>query len=183
MLRDAVLRGDEGAWRMIYGRNAHALYAWVHARSRNQPDLAADVVQESWLIAVRRIRRFDPSRGTFQSWLRGIARNVLRNEWRRRERLEPKVADCDRLAHSGAESEASAEDNRRAVIERLRRALAELSPRYQGVLREKYAEGHSVADISSRYGASAKAVESLLSRAREALRSAYAAVVAEEEPR
>ena len=40
---------------------------------------ADDVVQETWLTAVRRIRAFDPERGPFAAWLRGIAANVLRN--------------------------------------------------------------------------------------------------------
>ena len=183
VLRDAVLRGDESAWRTVYGRHADGLYAWVRGRSTNDPELALDVVQESWTIAVRRMRRFDPSRGTLQSWLRGIARNVLRNEWRRRARLAPTVADPDGSGTAHDRTEPAADENRRASIERLQLAMSELSPHYQAVLREKYAEGQSVAEISNRYGASPKAVESLLSRARDALRKAYALVLAEEESR
>jgi RNA polymerase sigma-70 factor (ECF subfamily) len=44
---------------------------------------------------------------------------------------------------------------------------------YEAVLRAKYLEGQSVADIAAGRGDSAKAVESLLTRARQAFREAY----------
>ena len=45
-------------------------------------DLADDVLQETWMTAVRRVRRFDPGAGPFCAWLCGIAANVLRNQLR-----------------------------------------------------------------------------------------------------
>ena len=53
----------------------------------------------------------------------------------------------------------------------VRAALLCLPDDRRRVLLDKYAEGLSVADIASRTGRSAKAVESLLSRAREQLRA------------
>ena len=45
-----------------------------------------------------------------------------------------------------------------------------------GILREKYVEGYSVEELARLHGTSAKAVESLLSRARGAFRSAFKAL-------
>src|SRR4051812_49932587 len=49
-----------------------------------------DVAQEVFLVAFRRFADFDPERGEFLAWLRGIARRVVANERRkegRRSRL------------------------------------------------------------------------------------------------
>ena len=51
--------------------------------------------------------------------------------------------------------------------------LASLSERHEAVLRAKYLEQHSVADIAAEWDETPKAVESLLSRARAAFREAY----------
>ncbi|HZU36779.1 MAG TPA: RNA polymerase sigma factor, partial [Gemmataceae bacterium] len=83
-LRRAVLAGDEAAWRTWYAESYERLHAYVCWRSGGTPDLAEDVLQETWLTAVRRIRSFDPLQGSFLGWLRGIAANVLRNHLRAR---------------------------------------------------------------------------------------------------
>src|SRR5258708_6522684 len=85
-LRSAVLSGDEQAWQTWYDESFEGLYAYVSWRCAGLRDLADEVVQETWLTAVRRIRSFDPEQGSFANWLRGIAAHVLRNQWRRRDR-------------------------------------------------------------------------------------------------
>ena len=85
-LRRAVLAGDEDAWRTWYADSFDNLYAYVCWRCGGLRDLADEVVQETWLTAVRRVRDFDPARAGFGAWLAGIAANVLRNHLRRRQR-------------------------------------------------------------------------------------------------
>ena len=87
-LRDAVRAGDETAWRTLYQESFAGLYAYVLWRCGGLRDAADEVVQETWLTAVRRVGRFDPARGDFASWLRGIAANLLRNHFRRTSRRE-----------------------------------------------------------------------------------------------
>jgi RNA polymerase sigma-70 factor (ECF subfamily) len=172
-LRRAVLAGDESAWRAWYDECFDALFAYVLWRCAGLRDAADDVVQEAWLTAVRRVRRFDPAAGPFAAWLRGIAANLLRNRFRRgrrRDILAP-VA-CTHFTARAPES-ADAEAMRRERCERVAVALAELSERHEAVLRAKYLEGRAVADIAAEWRESPKAVESLLTRAREAFRAAY----------
>jgi RNA polymerase sigma-70 factor (ECF subfamily) len=57
-------------------------------------------------------------------------------------------------------------------------AFAELPPHYEAVLRAKYLDGLSVHAIAEQRGDSPKAVESLLTRARQAFREAYVSVEA-----
>ena len=59
-LRSAVLAGDETAWQTWYDETFPGLYAFVRWRCAGLNDWADDVVQETWLTAIRRIRAFDP---------------------------------------------------------------------------------------------------------------------------
>ena len=52
-------------------------------------------------------------------------------------------------------------------------ALAALPDHYEAVLRAKYLDRQTVDEIAAGRGESAKAVESLLGRARQAFREAY----------
>jgi RNA polymerase sigma-70 factor (ECF subfamily) len=166
-LRSAVLAGDERAWQTWYQESYAGLRAYAGWRCAGMADLVDEVVQETWLVAVRRIRRFDPDRGPFASWLRGIAANVVRNQLRRRQIRQAQRLNGQMAAHSPA-----GPDHDQA--ERIARALAELPEAYEAVLQAKYLDQQTVAQIAESRGQSPKAVESLLSRARQAFRDAYA---------
>ena len=167
-LRRAVLAGDESAWRAWYDECFDALLGYVLWRCGGLRDAADEVVQETWLTAVRRVRHFDPDAGTFAGWLRGIAANLLRNHFRCERR-----PDVVALLNGRSPEPADADLVRRERAERVARALAELSPRHEAVLRAKYLEGRAVAAIAAAWHETPKTVESLLTRAREAFRAAY----------
>ena len=82
--RAAALAGDEAAWRTLYDGACDELWNYALWRCAGLRDLAEDVVQESWLVAVRRLADFDPVRGSFLAWLRGIAALVVKNQLRSR---------------------------------------------------------------------------------------------------
>jgi RNA polymerase sigma-70 factor (ECF subfamily) len=66
--------------------------------------------------------------------------------------------------------------NRGADVDRaesIAAALAALPEHYERVLQAKYVDGRSVQEIAEDSGQSFKAVESLLTRARQAFRDAY----------
>jgi RNA polymerase sigma-70 factor, ECF subfamily len=165
-LRRAVLAGEEYAWRMLYDEAFTGLYAYVLWRCAGLRDRADDVVQETWLTAVRRLRSFDPSAGSFAAWLRGIAANLLRNHFRRENRRARCMKPFESEPIAGA-AEA------REDAERIAGALSELPEHYEAVLRAKYLEGQSVAAIAAARDESPKAIESLLTRARQAFRDVY----------
>jgi RNA polymerase sigma-70 factor (ECF subfamily) len=164
-LHRAVLRGDEKAWRTLYDASFAELDAYVLWRCAGLRDVADDVVQETWLTAVRRIRDFDPNRGRFLAWLRGIAANVLRGQFRQNW-PQPLGAD-DHPAPADNKLE------RREEAEQIAEALARLPGRYEAVLRAKYLDQLGVDEIACDWNETAKSVESLLTRARQAFRLAY----------
>lgn len=171
-LREAVLLGDEAAWRTLYERTFDAVYAYVYYRTGRQTHRTDDVVQEAWLVAVRRIGSFDPQRGSFEAWLKGIADNVLRNHRRRWQR------DARQAAHDEIDEIPAAD--KRDGGELVPLAMSAIPSHYQALLRAKYQEQLSVAEIACRDGRTEKAVESLLTRARDAFRRAYEKLRGEE---
>ena len=58
-LRRAVLAGDEQAWQTWYDESFDRLYAYVSWRCGALRDVCDEVVQDTWLVAVRRLRHFE----------------------------------------------------------------------------------------------------------------------------
>jgi RNA polymerase sigma-70 factor, ECF subfamily len=167
MLRRAVLAGDERAWQAWYEQSFDALYAYVLWRSGGQREWADEIVQETWLTAVRQIRRFNPKKGDFLAWLRGLSVNVLRHHARQHERAIRR----EQAAARNGDRAASSPD--REFQEQIAATLDALPERQEQVLRAKYLDGLSVAEIAAQWNESPKAVESLLTRAREAFRKLH----------
>jgi RNA polymerase sigma-70 factor (ECF subfamily) len=179
LLRGAVLAGDERAWQTWYGETFEGLYRYVYWRCAGLRELADEVVQDTWLTAVRRVRRFDPRRGTFAAWLRGIAANVIRNQLRKERTTDRRRRS---LANEPATAEAAAcELDSRERARRVMTALDSLSDRHEAVLRAKYLDGASVAEIAQTWDETPKAVESLLTRARQRFRETYVKLVHDDE--
>jgi RNA polymerase sigma-70 factor, ECF subfamily len=170
-MRAAVLAGDERAWRAWYDETFDELLRYVRWRCGGRADWADEVVQETWMTAVRRIRRFDPDRASFATWLWGIAANVLRNHLRRQKTLRRRVGPLDGQPLVAVDKEH--EDERREQSRRIMRTLDALPEQYETVLRAKYVERQSVAEIAAASDETAKAIESRLGRARRAFRETY----------
>jgi RNA polymerase sigma-70 factor (ECF subfamily) len=170
-IRDAVLAGDGAAWRTWYDEHFPRLAAYVRWRCGGLADFSDDVLQETWLVAVKRLRSFDPARGPFAAWLSGIAANAVRNALRSRNRYRQRVRPLD------AGSEPAAAIDRPAIekAERVAAALAAINPLYEAVLRGKYLERQSVDEIAAALNESSKSIESRLTRARQAFREIYEA--------
>jgi RNA polymerase sigma-70 factor, ECF subfamily len=168
VLHRAVLSGDEQAWRTLYEETFDPLYRYVHWRCAGMGTITEETVQETWLTAVRRIRKFDPQQGHFLAWVRGIAANVLRNQFRRHTNKPTGNGELDVDLAIRSPPEAALENQEQA--EQIAAALARLPGDYEYVLRAKYVDAHSVAEIAACLQRAPKAVESLLTRARTAFR-------------
>ncbi len=159
----AVRAGDERAWQAWYDASFEPLYAYVLWRCAGLRDVADEIVQETWLTAVRRLGSFNPERSSFRTWLRGIAANLARNYFRKEKRQATRpLAGTDPAEPSACVLE------RREQAERIAAALAGLPEHYEAVLCAKYLDQACVADIAAARAETPKAVESLLTRARQA---------------
>jgi len=134
---------------------------------------AEEIHQETWLAALSGIADFDEGRGEFRGWLFGIARRRVALEYRRRGRLMPASGEDALLDDLEAGGAAILPAELVGAIERghvVRAALAELGSDSRAALVGKYLDGRGVDEIARHLGRTPKAVESLLSRARERMR-------------
>jgi RNA polymerase sigma-70 factor, ECF subfamily len=171
LLRAAVLAGNEDAWRTWYDETYGELYRYILWRCAGRRDWADEIIQETWLVAVRSVRRFDPGKAAFLAWMRGVAANVLRNDLRRRRRSPKIEASTEEQLRETCKAESPCDDRQRD--EQIAAALDSLGEREEAVLRAKYLDGMSVIEIAAARGETPKAVESLLTRARQAFRGIY----------
>ncbi len=99
----AYQRGDRQAFDELYARYAKPIYNFLR-RSADQPDLAEDLLQETFLKLHAGRHQYRPV-APFRSWIFTLARNVVRDEARQRRRRPP--GDSDQLddrrlaVHSG----------------------------------------------------------------------------------
>jgi RNA polymerase sigma-70 factor (ECF subfamily) len=144
----------------LFDEHVAEVYRFVHSRCRDQA-MAEDVTQDTFLTAVRTVD--DPAEVTV-GWLVRVARNRLLDIVRRQARYSGKL----RLV--GCTDQAPNDMN--AMIEKLRMndALDRLSIDQRLVLTLHYVDGLTVAALADELGRSAKAVESLVTRARRNLR-------------
>ncbi|GGG58398.1 RNA polymerase sigma factor SigK [Kocuria dechangensis] len=79
--------GDEAAFAQVYDLTAAKVYG-LAVRVTRSPEIAAEVVQEVYLMAWQQSARFDPERGTVLAWLCTLAhrRSVDRVRQVQRER-------------------------------------------------------------------------------------------------
>jgi RNA polymerase sigma-70 factor, ECF subfamily len=165
----AASRGDAAAWELLFHSAYVQVAAYIRWRAAGQQDLADEVQQETWLLAARKIASFDAERARFVHWVCGLAANVMRNQLKSRGRRARRYAPLQG-------NELAAIEQTSADAERVARALCELPEHYEAVLRAKYVEQLTVREIATQLGETPKAVESLLSRAREAFRDLFQAV-------
>src|ERR687888_1384618 len=153
-------RVDRGFER-LYRRHVADVYHYALAVLRNPAD-AEDVTQTTFLNALRAYDRGERPKAA-QNWLIAIAHNVCRQRFRQSLRRPHEVAFDEDVADRIVDEEApTAED--------IRRALGQLGFNQRAALVMRELEGRSYADIAEILGLSAGAVETLLFRARRALR-------------
>ena len=172
LLRNRILDGDEAAAETLFRRHVDALYEFVHYRVGGDGVLAEDVVQDTMMVALDRLRVFD-GRSSLHTWLCGIAKNKIRAHRRKRR----PVLVQDLLEEVDAEIDEILQDVDREplpdwILERAETrelvgaTLSSLPPDYRDVLVAKYMDGLTVAQIAGRRGKGNKAAESTLHRAR-----------------
>lgn len=160
-LAERVLeRGDERAFRQLYRRHTPYLYQFVLRVLGGNELEAEDVIQETWIRAVEALGKFRWE-AALRSWLGGIALNLCRAVFRRRDRqwLDVDAAPEPTTLQPAAE---------RIDLER---ALARLPDGYRTVLVLHDIEGFKHDEIATALGTSTGTSKSQLHRARRAVRA------------
>lgn len=184
--RSRALAGDPDAVRALAEAALPPLYAFCFYRAGRDRHLCEEVVQETLVRAIRELDRYEPARAgdNVLPWLTGLARNELHRALCRQKAtvsLDLLWARMDRellALYARLDSEPLAEEvlAREETRELVNATMSQLPPHYREALEAKYVNGRSVRDLAESLGASAKAVESLLTRARKAFRATFRAL-------
>ena len=174
-LEARAVTGDRAAFSALMTATKGDLHRFVR-RYVGDDDEAYDLVQETYTSAWLAIRRYDPSR-SFPTWLRSIAVNKCR-DWGRKRTVRRVVRGVMGLdapeALAVGDGTASPEERldqgqRQAALDRAMSALPDV---LKAPLLLTALEGRSHAEVARIVGATPKAVETRVARARARLAEA-----------
>jgi RNA polymerase sigma-70 factor, ECF subfamily len=167
---EAVTRWFESYFDVVHG--------FVRRRVARRPDLADDVAQETFLVALGRIADYDAERGTMLPWLTYIARNCARRALRHQARLVGAIETEASDGYPPLDAGPLPEDllDRSETVDRVHDALAHLAPAHQHLLESHYVLQQPLKEIAVREDTTVSAVKSRLHRARLAFKAAFEAL-------
>ncbi len=173
-------RTEPLALELLYEREVGGLYAFVFFRVGRDSTLAEDVVQETFLSAFERLDDYEAQRGSLQSWLCQLSRNVARVHLRERKRTEV-LAMWDKIdgvllaLYERMDDELLAPEvlEREETRDLVHLTLGHLPSAYRSVLERKYVEGATLEQIAEESRSSEEAAKSMLARARRAFRETF----------
>ena len=156
------LGGDEGAIRHLVDRFRDRVFGLCYRMLRHRQD-AEDATQESFVRAVRSLRRWDSSRD-FAPWLLAIAANRCRTLLSLRARR--RTVDCDVATLPDARP---AEPEMRRLAEEVLASLGTLREEHRRAFVMFHVEQHSYAEIARHCGVPLGTVKTWVHRARRTL--------------
>ena len=174
-----IRAGDRGAWEQIYDRYSHDLWRYVARLLGNSSETVTEVVQEVFLAAAKGARTFDPERGTWWSWLTGIAHRQVAEHYRRQARIQRGTQLAIKHHSTRLNERMTCSSNPVELLEQkemadiVRSLLCELSEEYAALLAAKYMDLSSVEEIRRRFGGTSDSIRSKLRRARAEFRTAF----------
>lgn len=151
----------DAAFERLYKRHVEDVYRYTFAVLGERAD-AEDVTQTTFLNAYRAFQRGErPEKA--QNWLITIAHNVCRQRFRQEQRRPQEVEFDDAIG-------GAVEERDGPTVDDFRRAFSQLPPNQRAALVMRELEGRSYAEVAAVLEISVSALETLLFRARRALR-------------
>jgi RNA polymerase sigma-70 factor (ECF subfamily) len=174
-----MLDGDQGAFDDFCEEHFSRLYRFSLTRLDRDPDLALEVTQATIVKAIESLENYR-GEAPLSAWLYTICRYEISAYYRKKKRTPAMrsvedLPDVDAALSSLSLELANPEDelSQKELTERVHAALDRLPTHYGNALEWKYFEGLSVVEIAARMKTGPKAVESLLTRARNAFRDGF----------
>lgn len=169
-------RGDRAAFGELVKQHQRRAYAAAYALVGNR-DEALDLAQDAFVRAYRAMGRFDTTM-PFYPWLHRIVRNTCLNHLKRRKRrgetsLDALTEEGFDARDGGPDPMESSEDEEQR--QRIKAAMARLSPTQQEILRLRHMLELSYAEIADTLGVPIGTVMSRLHAARKALKDTLSA--------
>ncbi|MEP6790550.1 MAG: RNA polymerase sigma factor [Ramlibacter sp.] len=162
-----VGRGDPQAVREMVARKLPRLLS-LAGRLLGRRGEAEEVAQEAFVRIWKQAAGWQPGQARFDTWLHRVALNLCYDRLRRRRDEEP-YEDAHEPVDPAPEPDEKLQAAQRS--QRVEAALAALPARQREALVLQYYQELSNGEVSALMGISIEALESLLARARRALRA------------
>ena len=165
----AVRAGNIDAFGALVERYQRTLYYFVVGKVVDDTE-AKDIVQKTFVAAFQNLADFRSSE-KFHPWLKGIALNHCRNEWRRYQsqaRLTGRLLEEKRAELELVSFDARADDSERRVAA-LRQCLQRLGPDEQNAVEMRFVQELPLQTIGEQLGRGADAARLFLYRIRQRL--------------
>lgn len=91
--------GDGAAWEEIVSAYSRRIYNLAY-RFTSRADAAEDLTQEVFVRVYRSLNQYDAKQGDLQNWLMRLARNLVIDDYRRRQRTPQDTAADDLEDHT-----------------------------------------------------------------------------------
>ena len=169
-----IAAGNQAAWGVLLARYLDRItgYAWHMLRDHAE---AEDVAQETFMRLMNKAATWQPGGAKLSTWLYRVAINQCIDR-RRAKRPESIETVPDFAAEGGDENDLG---RRLDMTNTVRKALATLPDRQMEAITLVHYQGMSNIEAASLLEVSVDALESLLARARRALRNELSPVAAD----
>lgn len=167
-LLELARTGDQAALEELCRREWRPVYGVVYQAVGNPAD-AQDLTQEVFLRALRSLDRYRQTSVPFRAYLATIARNLVRDQWRRKRLSLVDLEAAGELPSSSAGPEEHAVS--RSEADHLRAGIATLPPDYQEVIQLRVLEGRPTDEVARMMNRTPAAIRQLQHRAINALRT------------
>ena len=157
-----VQQGDELAFKELMNRHIHGLHAYAY-RMCQSIEVAEEMTQEAFLRVWTRAQTWQPNKVQFSTWLYQITRNLCIDLFRKQKAQFIEDADLTQIPDTAARKD-------EILVIALQQAIQKLPERQRTAFLLCQVQGWSQIEAAKLLETSPDAVESLLSRARKALR-------------
>jgi RNA polymerase sigma-70 factor, ECF subfamily len=123
LLVSQCMAGDQRAWHTLVTTQHKRVYAICYRFTNDATD-AEDITQDVFLKVYRNLASFDATKGSFQTWITTLARNLLVDNYRRTK--------LDRASES-IDASISSDDDGPTMAERLPDTRQNQEQRYAGL--------------------------------------------------
>jgi RNA polymerase sigma-70 factor (ECF subfamily) len=180
-LVERLLRGDARAFDAFFSEYYPKLYRFAARRLRGDPATAEDIAQATLCRALESLHSYR-GEAALLTWLCTLCRREMSARWRDNEAYsqsaplaedDPEIRSALEVLLATDQHDPLIATTREQMQMSILTALDYLPPPYADILEWKYVRDMSVDDIAARLGRTAKATESLLTRARAAFRETF----------
>lgn len=160
---------DPAAAKHLHDCFVPSIWRFVYFRVDQNPHIAEDIVADSVLALVDAVAAGMLIRRPLP-WLRKVAVRRIQDHFRAVARVQKLISQAEQQAGDGGVADPADQHDQKLQQQAVRDAMAQLPDVYQLGLELKYLDHLSVKEMAKRMSTTEKAVESILFRARGALR-------------